>query len=105
MSILECNKQKASPKYQHPSTDRIMLNGITIRPSNRSARARDITSMLVASTKPRRAGVRPGQVCWGCGELGHFQDQYPQVEVGALVQNPNSPHISPYRAGMDSIPA
>ncbi|KAL7872607.1 hypothetical protein SRHO_G00075900 [Serrasalmus rhombeus] len=46
MSKLECNKQKASPKYQHPSTDRIMLNGITITPSNRSARARDITSML-----------------------------------------------------------
>ncbi|KAL7872610.1 hypothetical protein SRHO_G00075930 [Serrasalmus rhombeus] len=48
MSKLECNKQKASPKYQHPSTDRIMLNGITITPSNRSARARDITSMLSA---------------------------------------------------------
>ncbi|KAL7889073.1 hypothetical protein AOLI_G00040470 [Acnodon oligacanthus] len=47
MSILECNKQKASPKYQHPSTERIMLKGITITPSNRSARARDITSMLV----------------------------------------------------------
>ncbi|KAL6485484.1 hypothetical protein MHYP_G00048760 [Metynnis hypsauchen] len=47
MSKLECNKQKASPKYQHPSTDRIMLNGITTTPSNRSARARDITSMLV----------------------------------------------------------
>ncbi|KAL7889579.1 hypothetical protein AOLI_G00018370 [Acnodon oligacanthus] len=56
------------------------------------------------AAEPTRAGVKPGQVCWRCGEPGHFQDQCHHMEVGTLVQVPISPPASPDRAGMYRIP-
>ncbi|XP_036417924.1 uncharacterized protein LOC118801669 [Colossoma macropomum] len=57
-----------------------------------------------AAAEPTRAGVKPGQVCWRCGEPRHFQDQCHHMEVGTLVRVPTSPPTSPDRAGAYRIP-
>ncbi|KAL7889796.1 hypothetical protein AOLI_G00020540 [Acnodon oligacanthus] len=38
------------------------------------------------AAEPTRAEVKPRQVCWRCGEPGHFQDQCHHMEVGTLVR-------------------
>ncbi len=44
------------------------------------------------------AAVRPGPACWRCGDPGHFQDHCPMMEVGLLVQVPDSPGAAPDQA-------
>jgi len=50
---------------------------------------------------PPATGVvgRPGPACWRCGDPGHFQDWCPMMEVGALIQVPDSPGAAPDQAG------
>ncbi len=50
------------------------------------------------------AAVRPGPVCWRCGDPGHFQDHCPMMEVGLLIRIPDSPGAAPDQAGHYQIP-
>ncbi len=50
------------------------------------------------------AAVRPGPVCWRCGDPGHFQDHCPMMEVGLLIRVPDSPGAAPDQAGHYQIP-
>ncbi len=50
------------------------------------------------------AAVRPGPVCWRCGDPGHFQDHCPMMEVGLLIRVPDSSGAAPNQAGHYQIP-
>ncbi len=53
---------------------------------------------------PLGVAVRPGPVCWRCGDPGHFQDHCPMMEVGLLIRVPDSPGAAPDQAGHYQIP-
>ena len=46
---------------------------------------------------PRGAPQPLGQACWRCGQLGHFRQECPLMEVGAVVQvaGPSAPSPGP----------
>ncbi len=50
----------------------------------------------------RAAGVavRPGPVCWRCGDPGHFQDHCPMMEVGTADPGPRLPGAAPIKPGI-----
>lgn len=56
-------------------------------------------SPQVRATNGTGAGVMPGPACWHCGDPGHFQDQCPIMEVGALVWLPDMPQTAPIELG------
>ncbi len=58
---------------------------------------------LVPLPATRVAG-KPGPACWRCGDLGHFIDRCPVMEVGTLVWVPDAPQAAPDQAGGYQIP-
>ncbi|XP_067296075.1 uncharacterized protein [Pseudorasbora parva] len=69
-------------------------------PSNPALSPRQSVDLLPAT----RAAVRPGPACWRCGDPGHFIDQCPIMEVGALVRVPDAPQAALDQAGLYLIP-
>ncbi len=53
---------------------------------------------LVPLPATRVAG-KPGPACWRCGDLGHFIDRCPVMEVGTLVRVLDAPQAAPDQAG------
>ncbi len=68
--------------------------------------ASPLSSLRQSLAHPSAAGaaVRPRPACWRCGDLGHFQDHCPMMEVGLLVRVPDSPGAAPNQAGQYQIP-
>ncbi len=53
---------------------------------------------------PFPATRKPGPACWRCGDPGHFIDRCPVMEVGTLVQVPDTLQAAPDQAGGYQIP-